>query len=196
MIRIARESPHRFDDYARISIAFEVRRVLDVRVSQAAGERELVTAERPIPTPYLKDYDALPGASPTSWPDRFDTSTWAVFAAYVGDDRVGGAVGIMGPRELDMLEGRLDLAVLWDIRVAPDVRGRGVGVSLLKAVETWALDQGAHTLKVETQDINVPACRFYARHGFRLRAANRRAYPELPDETQLLWYKTVGPDHR
>jgi hypothetical protein len=48
-------------------------------------------------------------------------------------------------------------------------------------------------MKVETQDINVPACRFYAKHGFALRAADCFAYPTLPDETMLLWYKDLFP---
>jgi hypothetical protein len=47
-------------------------------------------------------------------------------------------------------------------------------------------------LKVETQNTNAPACRFYARHGFELRVVNRAAYPTLPDEIQLFWYKDLG----
>jgi len=48
-------------------------------------------------------------------------------------------------------------------------------------------------LKVETQNANVGACRFYARHGFVLRAANRFAYPLFPAEIQLLWYREITP---
>ena len=90
-----------------------------------------------------------------------------------------------------MLEGRSDLAVLWDIRVAPDARRRGIGAALMAAAERWAEAQGCAELKVETQNINVPACRFYARQGFTLREARRFAYPGLPDEIQLLWYRPI-----
>jgi hypothetical protein len=48
--------------------------------------------------------------------------------------------------------------------------------------------RGARVLKVESQNTNVPACRFYAGRGFLLRAVRRGAYPELPHEIQLLWY--------
>jgi GNAT superfamily N-acetyltransferase len=89
-----------------------------------------------------------------------------------------------------MLEGRRDLSVLWDIRVAPDARGRGVGSALFERVEAWALAQRCRQLRVETQNINVPACGFYARHGCELRAAHP-AYPDLPNEIQLLWYKDL-----
>lgn len=39
-----------------------------------------------------------------------------------------------------------------------------------------------------------PACRFYARQGCTLGALHRYAYPTLPDEAQLLWYKPLRPD--
>ena len=42
-------------------------------------------------------------------------------------------------------------------------------------------------MKIETQNINVPACRFYARQGCRLSAIVSHAYAEFPDEIQLIW---------
>ena len=36
-----------------------------------------------------------------------------------------------------------------------------------------------------------PACRFYAKQGCELAAIHRFAYPELPNEVQLLWYKDL-----
>ena len=87
-----------------------------------------------------------------------------------------------------MLEGREDLACLWDLRVHPDYRGKGVGHLLFSQAVEWARQKHCLRLKVETQNINVPACRFYARHGCELRGINRYAYGEALDETQLLWY--------
>jgi hypothetical protein len=37
----------------------------------------------------------------------------------------------------------------------------------------------------------LAACQFYARQGCTLGAIHRFAYPELPEETQLLWYKQL-----
>ena len=91
-----------------------------------------------------------------------------------------------------MLEGREDLALIWDLRVAAAFRGQGVGARLIDAAEEWARSHACRELKVETQNINLPACRFYARCGFELSAVNRRAYPELPDEIQLLWSKRLA----
>ena len=95
------------------------------------------------------------------------------------------------PSDIEMLEGREELALLWDIRVAPAERNHGVGTALLDAGESWAGARGARVLKVETQNTNVPACRFYASHGFVLGAVGRGAYPELPNEVQFLWYKDL-----
>ena len=47
------------------------------------------------------------------------------------------------------------------------------------------------SLVVETQNINVPACRFYVHMGSVLRAINCMAYPDLPGEVQLLWCKEL-----
>ncbi len=83
------------------------------------------------------------------------------------------------------------IAVLWDVRVHPDARGRGVGRALIQRVEERAEARACSELKVETQNVNVPACRFYERCGFELRHAVAGAYPELPDEVMFLWYKRI-----
>jgi len=82
---------------------------------------------------------------------------------------------------------------LWDLRVVPEARGRGVGSALFAAAEGWAATRGCRWLKVETQNVNVPACQFYARVGCGLGGISRFAYPDLPDEVRLLWYKSLSP---
>ena len=37
------------------------------------------------------------------------------------------------------------------------------------------------------QNVNVAACRFYMAMGCELSAVNLHAYPDLPDEAQLIW---------
>ncbi|HXG69285.1 MAG TPA: GNAT family N-acetyltransferase, partial [Gemmatimonadaceae bacterium] len=128
---------------------------------------------------------------PADWPGRFDVSNWGFLSARINGKRVGGAVVAFRSPDLDMLEGRDDLAVLWDIRVAPDARGKGIGSALVAATEEWARERGARLLKVETQNINVPACHFYAGHGFVLDSVDPSAYADHPDEIQLLWIKDL-----
>lgn len=166
-------------EYGQIPIAFEVRRVLDVS--------EAVPTERTLDVPYVKDY------GPPQWASSFDLSNWGLLVARCGGRRAGGAIIAFNTPGVTMLEGRSDLAVLWDIRVALDLRGKGVGSALFRAVETWAAARGCRQLKIETQNINVPACRFYQRQGCVLGGIHRSAYPEFPDEIQLLWYKDLRP---
>ena len=85
-----------------------------------------------------------------------------------------------------------DLAGLWDIRVSPEYRGRGVGRALFDRVETCARNRGCTQLKIETQNINVAACRFYARMGATLGKVHLYAYrAEGLDEVELTWYKDL-----
>lgn len=176
--------------YARVPIAFEVHEVLDLVVREG-GLGGFGLVERRLDVPWMKNYDDYAGERPARWAIRFDVSKWGLLTAEADGRPVGGAVVAFDTPGVDMLEGRSDLAVLWDLRVAPEMRGRGVGAALFRAAEAWAVARGCHQLKVETQNINVPACRFYARQGCVLGVMNRFAYPTLPDEVQLLWYKDL-----
>jgi GNAT superfamily N-acetyltransferase len=187
-IEVTEEPAAALAELARIPISFVVRSVFDV-VDDADG---FALTERPLAAPYVKDYDAISGEGPTRWADRFDLSNWGFLAARVDGRHVGAAAVAFDTAGVDMLEGRRDLAVLWDLRVVPEARGEGVGSALFRAAEAWARVRGCVQLKIETQNINVPACRFYAGQGCMLGAVNRSAYPELPDEIQLLWYKDLG----
>jgi len=188
-IEVRRESAPSLSVYSRISIAFSVTEVFDVMVD---GNDNITLTARRLADRYVKDYDAIDGG-PEGWPDRFDISNWAFFSAFMNKERVGGATIAHRTSVLGMLEDRDDLAVLWDIRVAPLARGVGVGAALFEAAAIWARSVGCRHLKIETQNTNVGACRFYERQGCVLAKARFGAYPELPDEVQLLWYKNLAP---
>ena len=80
------------------------------------------------------------------------------------------------------------LAVLWDIRVLQECRRSGIGSQLFAKCVDWAKRKDCTRLKIETQNNNVPACRFYASMGCELRGIHHGAYSEFPDEVQFLWY--------
>lgn len=154
-----------------------------------SGHFELT--ERKLKNPYRKDYDEIPGNKPTNWSDCFDLTNWGFIGARENDCRVGGAAIAYNSADVHMLEGNKNLALLWDLRVSPDYRGRGLGLKIFQKVEEWCLAHGCTELKVETQNTNVSACNFYKRQGCELRVINRFAYSDLPDELQLLWYKKL-----
>ncbi len=87
-----------------------------------------------------------------------------------------------------MLEGRDDLAALWDIRVHPDARRDGIGHMLFEAATREARQRHCRWLKIETQKPNAGACRSYAHEGCQLHSIHPGAYVEFPDEIQILWY--------
>jgi GNAT superfamily N-acetyltransferase len=193
------------DEYATISIAFEVCSVFQVCGQGNRGQEnrdqgndgqenrgdEFVLVEQRLDVPYQKDYDAIGGEKPTEWPRRFDMSNWVLFGAREQGRLVGGVALVFSTSGESMFEGRADLAILWDIRVSPDSRGQGIGALLFAAAEAKARSKNCKQLKIETQNINVGACRFYERQGCALRAVNRRAYVDFPDEMQLWWYKDL-----
>ena len=176
--------------HADIPISFVVDRVLHVTlVDGGLGGLQLTEAD--VDEPWTKDYDAIDGEGPTRWANRFDVTNWGLVAAHEDGRRLGGAVIAYDTPGVNMLGGRSDLAVLWDLRLRPEARSRGIGTMLFREAETWARDRGCRTLKIETQNVNVVACRFYHRMGCRLGAIDRFAYPDLPDEARLLWFKDL-----
>jgi GNAT superfamily N-acetyltransferase len=189
-VEIRQEPVTSLEEYANIPIAFVVNSILDVETLRG-GEREFRLTERRIDIPYVKDYDSIEGEGPASWPARFDLLNWAFILARSEGHVIGGAALAFAAPELDIVEGGADLAILWDLRVSPGARRQGVGASLFRAAESRAKAQGCRELQVETQNINVAACRFYARQGCELRGVNFKAYAGFPDEIQLLWYKIL-----
>lgn len=176
-------------EYGKIPIAFRVESRFRAEGTDG-GPGGLAFTEEAL-TPFVKDYDAIPGEGPVAWVKRWDISSWGIFGAYDGSRLIGGAAVAWKTQGLDMLQSRVDRAVLWDIRVHPEYRRKGVGGALFRHATAWATQRGCTMLVVETQDINVPACRFYARHGCELAAINAHAYANLPGEAQLLWHKSL-----
>ena len=187
-IDVRLESAATLGEYARVPSAFTVLEAFDVADT---GRGQFALTVRPVANPYVKDYNAIDDG-PVGWPNQFDVSNWAFFAAFNGGTRIGGATIAGHTPHFEMLEGRDDLAVLWDIRVAPAARRTGVGSALFRAASDWAVARGYRHLKIETKNINVAGCRFYMQQRCVLGAAHPGAYPELPQEVQLLWYKDLS----
>ena len=187
---IAEESVDVLPEYGRIPISFVVRSVFDVELL-AGGLAGITLSEREVTPHYVKDYDSLRGEGPTRWAKQWNISNWGVISAFGNKARLGGCVIAYDTPGVHKLEGRMDIAALWDIRVVPQHRGGGIGGFLVEAAVAWARRHNCRMLKAETQNINVPACRFYAKQGFILGAINRYAYSELPDEVELIWCKEL-----
>jgi GNAT superfamily N-acetyltransferase len=188
-IEIIEESIAALPQYEKVPIAFRVEsHFLVVPIDSGLGGLRLIEE---LVVPYVKDYDANESERPSQWLKHFDISHWGILSAYKGAQRIGGAAVAWKTPEVNMLEGREDLVCLWDLRVHPDHRSEGVGHQLFTYALKWARNRQCRRLKVETQNINVPACRFYARQGCELRGINKYAYSEALNEIQLLWYRDL-----
>jgi len=185
-VRIIEETVSKLYDYGTVSPGFlvEARFAIDPIEDGLGGLKLRI---EPVEPPYVKDYDLDNDESPDLWLKRWDISHWGVISAFVGAMRIGGAIVAWNTPEIHMLEGRKDLAALWDIRVHTDYRRNGIGSGLFSRSVDWARERDCIQLKVETQNVNIPACQFYARQGCRLAAINPFAYPEQPEEVQFIW---------
>ena len=188
-VRVVEEAASALPEYGQVPIAFRVEFRFRVEPVQG-GLGGLLLIEEPV-APFIKDYDAIPGEGPSTWAKRWDLSNWGIFGAFEAGLRVGGAAVAWNTAGLNMLQGRGDLAALWDVRVDPDHRRRGVGERLFEAAVAWARERGCRRLIVETQNVNVPACRFYARQGCELAGIDRNAYPSLPEEARVVWCRDL-----
>ena len=189
-ITIQQVGAERLSAYAKIPIAFEVRTLFRVDVADG-GLGGINLREIELSEPYIKDYDAYPDSGPEAWAKRFDITRFDFFMASEGETPRGAATVVYDAPGIDMLGGRKDLVVLWDIRVHPTVRRSGIGTELFEHVVRWSRERDLRQLKIETQNINVPACRFYAGRGCRLGEINRYAYaqdPRVAHEVMLIWY--------
>lgn len=191
-------APDRLSDYAAIPMTLEVRSIF-VAEEKDSGLGGLTLREEAVAEPYIKDYDSYEdlyindkeNCGPESWPKHFDISNWGLFISYNDKKPVAAAAVAWNTAGVNMLEGRADIAVLWDIRVRPEFKCQGLGTMLLDHAARWARSKGCKLLKIETQNVNVPACRFYSRMGCHLGQINRYGYyghPLVSNEVMLIWY--------
>lgn len=190
-IRIEIEKPNKeiMKSYSKLSIAFHVES--EYRLKKIDKGLSGLLLEEVSVTPYHKNYDCEDD-NPSLLMDQFDLSNWTVISAYDGEKRVGGALLAFNTKEINMLEGREDLTVLWDIRIDEEYRNRGIGHQLLNTCKKKAKELNCNRIKIETQNNNVEACKFYVNQGAELTSFKEHCYKDFPDEIQFIWSIYIG----
>lgn len=181
------------DDYAAVPIAFEVRSIFEV-IGETLADVRLV--ERNVESPWTKDYDLTPDQAPRAWPQRWPLQNWTVLGAYRNQQLCGGCLVAFYAEGIELFEGRRDAAFLWDLRIHPEHRRSGLGTCLFRAAVEAASGNGCSELRIETQNINVPACRFYDKQDCRLCRFDRDVYRDFSEEVQLIWRKELQSQTR
>ena len=142
-----------------------------------AEDGRISTTVRPV-TPYVKRYGPEIH-DPRTYIDKTDHAAWL---AYV-DGHLAGQILVH--------ENWNRFAIIWDIAVDPPFRRRGVGHRLIEQAIEWARERGLPGVMLETQSINVPACRLYERCGFVLGGLDGYLYRGVMPGTReiaLFWY--------
>lgn len=99
-----------------------------------------------------------PGDQEERWRARLSIPGGRDFVVLLDGLAVGMVSGVPG-EDSDSVE----LISMW---VRPAARGRGVGDHLIRAVEGWASEQGAKTLRLSVMADNEQATALYERNGF------------------------------
>ena len=80
-----------------------------------------------------------------------------------------------------------------DICVKKDYRKKGIGHKLMDQAIGWTKEKNLRGIMLETQDVNLAACRFYKKYGFILGGVDTMLYAnfENSDQKALFWYYPV-----
>lgn len=124
---------------------------------------------------------------------RFDVSNWGLICARRDGAKIGGAV-IACDTRVCACWAAAATGPCCGISASCQARGaRASGSALVRAAAAWARARGCAWLTIETQNVNAAACHFYQQMGCTLGAIDRFAYPGLPGEVQLVWWKALTP---
>ena len=183
-----------FPQYDSIPMCYDVSSYYKIeKINRGLGGFTLIES---AVEPYIKDFCIGDDGSASQW-ERFDLSNWAFFMAFDGERPIGAATVASRTKEVGMLEGRDDLALLWDIRVEEAYKRQGIGQVLFDMAVEWSRGQALVQMKIECQSNNVPAIKFYHKQGAELSAideyANYNDYacynaPEFRHETEFIWF--------
>lgn len=185
MLELHTESIADLQGHADIPSGFEAHSAY--MVNRGANGFEL--AERALGAAFRKNYDAF--ENPLDWSVALEGVRCVRISAFAKAERVGAVIAAVATPGLVAWETGANAAVLWDLRVAPAYRRQSVATTLLREICVWAGQAGCNELKVETQNTNPAACKFYERSGFTVVLAQPGAYAEFPDELQLIWKKKL-----
>jgi len=128
-------------------------------------------------------FDPAEQWSETAWAEELDSPDRYVLARLDRDARIIGVATFSRVEEI---------ADLLRVIVHPDVRGRGVGASLIRAGLEWAAAVGARRMLLEVRPDNDPAIALYRGLGFEAVTTRRDYYG--PGRHALVMLRSLGGD--
>ena len=179
------------EGHAAIPIAFVVDRILTVTLIDD-GLGGMLLTETVVDDPYVKDYDVTD--EPASWPGRFDTSNWGLVCARRDGARAGGAAIAFDTRALAWraLGTMPRCSGISAFRPVSAARASGRRSSGPPGTGPAPAAANGSRSKPRTSTRRPATSR---KMGCTLGAIDRFAYPGLPGEVQLLWWKALAGDY-
>jgi Acetyltransferases len=151
------------------------------RLSLSLQDGKWTSSEELYNEPYEKIYTDKDEESEENYAEYIENPDKTVFL-YYGNQECVGRVRIR--RNWNRY------AFIEDIAVAESGRGKGIGSALIEKAIEWAKQKELYGLMLETQDVNLLACRFYRKTGFEIGAVDTMLYSnfDCKDEKAIFWY--------
>lgn len=189
MINLRPLTPEDIPNLPQIRPTYKSSSILEVERSGTGLEIGWRLVERDLPQPFdkgtLYDFDEIAQAEIRARLERPDDTY----------QRVAESSGLLvGFLDIE-LQSWNDTAFLWNLMIDLDYRGQGLGRRLWHRALDFARQSDVRAIMIETQNTNVPACRFYARMGCELIGINEVYYTNdgLATEVALFWaYRLPG----
>ena len=129
----------------------------------------------------VEPYEKVLSVDAEDYTTFIDNPQKVIFFADVDEKPVG---------QIKMVPWWNKFAYVEELVVDTEFRAKGVGHALMTRAIQWAKQQHFPGITLETQDNNVPACKFYEKCGFVLTGFDLYAYKNLDNasEIALYWY--------
>lgn len=110
---------------------------------------------------------------------EFEHSLSKMFVCRKGDEVIGYICGWQVAEEIHLLK----------IAVLSGWRRQGLGSALMKKLLMTAREQGVTSVHLEVRVSNLPAIRFYEKHGFETLGRRKGYYRDSDEDALLMWRK-------
>jgi ribosomal protein S18 acetylase RimI-like enzyme len=191
MINLRPLEPGDIPNLPQIRPTYKATSILALEKSGTGLELGWQLVEHALPQPFdkgaLYDFDEIAQGDILARLERPD-DTYQRVAEY--NDQLVGL--------LDMeLQPWNDTALLWNLMIDLDFRGQGLGRRLWHRALEFAREAEVRAIMIETQNNNVPACKFYARMGCQLVGMNEVYYANDGSQTEVaLFWAYLMPGYR
>lgn len=167
MITLQTLPPEQVEDLHQVLTGYVSPWRYKVEISESDAETTFALRLETLPEPYVKSFINELTADDLQMYRQYAEQGLSL-AAYARDRLVGMAIAAAEYWNRTLW--------IWEFHVLPSVQKLGVGRLMMGELANRGQKAGLRTLRVETQNTNVPAIRFYRRVGFHLEALDTSFY--------------------